>query len=59
MDHFDVQDRQLEKQRLREQDDEALRSGAKSAAELAIGNGLFSGLAIARARIGRRGTLRA
>lgn len=55
---YDVLERQREKQRSRDRDDCDLRSGAASLADLAQSNGLFSGLAVSRARIARRGSVR-
>lgn len=55
---YDVLERQREKQRLRDQDDRDLRNGAVSLIDLAQNNGFFSGLAVSRARIKRRGVVR-
>ncbi|AOF96538.1 hypothetical protein [Sphingobium sp. RAC03] len=55
--HYDVLERQREKQRSRNQDDRDLHSGAVSIDQLAHQNGFFDGLPIRRARIGRRGSV--
>ncbi|MBT2246088.1 MULTISPECIES: hypothetical protein [Sphingobium] len=55
--HYDVLERQREKQRMRDQDDRDLRNGVVSMDELAQQNGFFDSLPIRSARIGRRGSV--
>jgi hypothetical protein len=54
---YSALERQREKQRSRDQDDCDLLSGAASVSELVQRNGFFSGLAVSRGRIARRGSL--
>jgi hypothetical protein len=54
---YDALERQREKQRSRDQDDSDLRNGVASLSDLARRNGFFSGLAVSRGRIARRGSV--
>lgn len=58
IEYYDPEQRMLEKQRAREQDDIDLKSGKVTKEELSKRNGFFSSLDIKSAKIVRRNHLR-